>query len=88
MVTSVLSVNRKGNNSQPKPRKPSHNNGILEILACLQKTCRMKLSVMYRNKTSIQYLDKNPSELELKKCHYPFKNCTHSDINLTNHRGN
>lgn len=26
------SVNRKGNNSRPKLRKPSHNNGLLEIL--------------------------------------------------------
>lgn len=51
------SVNRKGNNSRPKLRKPSHDNGILEISACSQRTCRLKLSAMYRNKTSIQYLD-------------------------------
>lgn len=80
-----LCVNRKGNNSRPKLRKPSHNNGTSEIFACSQRTCWLKRSAHSLQKQNTVFGLKPAS---LKKCHYPFENFTHSDINLTNHREN
>ena len=42
MVKSVRVSTEKGNNSRPKLRKPSHDNGRLEILTCSQKDLRIE----------------------------------------------
>lgn len=60
IAKNVEIVKRKGNNSGLKLRKPSHNNEMSEILACLQRTCWLKLSA-HRSQRQNKVLWRNPS---------------------------